>query len=46
MFRPIVQELLNIEQNCHWILIKPKLKFIRKLGYTINIIGKPLMSRV
>jgi hypothetical protein len=40
MFGPIVQELLNIEQNCHWILIKPKLKFIMKLGHTISIVGK------
>jgi hypothetical protein len=36
----MVQDLLNIEQFCHWKLIKIKRMFLGKLGPTFGIIKK------
>jgi hypothetical protein len=46
MFQPIMEKLLTIEQNFNENLFKSKLKFIGKFGYTLDILGKPIVSKI
>jgi hypothetical protein len=44
MFRPMVEELWNIEQFCEKNIIKSKLKKLGQLGHTFGTFGKCSMS--
>jgi hypothetical protein len=44
MFRPTVQELLNIEQFFQRKFNKTEANFLRKLGQAFGIVKKTLMS--
>jgi hypothetical protein len=47
MFRPMMQELLNIEKNCHWKLNKIKTKTnFEKVGILVLLKSSWLISRV
>jgi hypothetical protein len=46
MFRPIVQELLNIKQFIKRNLNKTKNNNYWKLGHTFGIAGRLLMNRI
>jgi hypothetical protein len=47
VFKPMVQELLPIEQFCIENLVKSlKLILKEKLGYGLSVIGKPFMCGI
>jgi hypothetical protein len=46
MFRPMVEELWNIEQFCDKNIIKPKLKKLGQSGHTFGTFGKCSMSMI
>jgi hypothetical protein len=46
MFKPIVQELLIIEQSDQRKFNKIKAKILGELGQPLGIFGKPLMNGI
>jgi hypothetical protein len=46
MFQPIMEKLLTIEQIFDEKLFKSKQKIIKEFGYTLDILGKPIVSMI
>jgi hypothetical protein len=46
MFQPTVEKLLIIEQNFNENLFKSKQKIIGEFGYTLDIVGKFIVSKI
>jgi hypothetical protein len=46
MFRPTMEDLLNIENFCHWKFNEIKINILGKLGCIFNIIEKKLTNKI